>query len=195
MGRWIEADPDATLGRAGQYYRQAIAGEPDNASATGPTTPAYLLNAGRLRTGRAALRPRVPPRGPRRGHRRPQRARPCCDAGLGDEARPAAALRARLFSTHATAASPPCGSSTSSSSSGLSNRPAPMRLTCPPVPAACCCRFCVRKSTARSSASTAASPIPRAPTLPSLPRYASAEEVALGTAGPGKKLFQCKAAG
>lgn len=55
MGIWIESDPDAGIGRAGQYYRRAVRSEPDNAEYW-TDYGSYLLNAGRMRSGRAALR-------------------------------------------------------------------------------------------------------------------------------------------
>ncbi len=55
MGMWIECDPDAGISRAGRYYREAVRGEPDNADYWADYG-AYLLNAGRLRSGRAAVR-------------------------------------------------------------------------------------------------------------------------------------------
>jgi Flp pilus assembly protein TadD len=54
MGMWIEDDPDAAVGRAGQYYRRAVRGEPDNADYW-TDYGMYLLTAGRTRAGRAAL--------------------------------------------------------------------------------------------------------------------------------------------
>ena len=55
MGAWIEADPDAAIDRAGQYYRQACRSEPDNAEYWADYG-CYLLGSGRPRSGRAALR-------------------------------------------------------------------------------------------------------------------------------------------
>ncbi len=55
MGVWIEMDPDAGIGRAGRYYRQAVRSEPDKAEYW-IDYGSYLLNAGRMRNGRAALR-------------------------------------------------------------------------------------------------------------------------------------------
>jgi Tfp pilus assembly protein PilF len=55
MGLWIENDPDTAIGRAGRYYRQAVRSEPDNAEYL-TDYGCYLLDAGRLRSGRGALR-------------------------------------------------------------------------------------------------------------------------------------------
>jgi hypothetical protein len=55
MAECIEADPDAAVDRAGQYYRRAVRSEPDNATYWSDYG-AYLLNAGRLKAGRRAVR-------------------------------------------------------------------------------------------------------------------------------------------
>jgi Flp pilus assembly protein TadD len=54
MGRWIEADPDAAIDRAGRYYRRAVRSEPNNAEYWADYGT-YLLSAGRSGAGRRAL--------------------------------------------------------------------------------------------------------------------------------------------
>jgi hypothetical protein len=54
MAWWIEADPDASIDRARRYYREAVRQDVDNATYWADYG-AYLLQVGRIRSGRAAL--------------------------------------------------------------------------------------------------------------------------------------------
>jgi tetratricopeptide (TPR) repeat protein len=54
MGRWIEADPDATSHRAARYYRCAVSCDPDNADYWADYGT-HLLTVGRIRAGHRVL--------------------------------------------------------------------------------------------------------------------------------------------